>query len=127
MRAMQITSQSGVSDLRCGLGQKWSMAANKSSTLRGFREVRVHSGLETLLPVSHHRVSGQPDDRSMAPDRRLSLSDGRGRLQAVHLWHLKVHENEVEPLLPQASSAALPVPVTTTEWPLFSRRRTARI
>ena len=47
MRAMQITSQSGVSDLRCGLGQKWSMAANKSSTLRGFERY-------ASIPASRH-------------------------------------------------------------------------
>jgi len=65
----------------------------------GLAQVIRHARPQALLTVALHRVCGQRHDRdwSLLAPCLLQAADRRGRLQAVHLRHLHVHEHQVEP------------------------------
>ena len=58
-----------------------------------FGDVVVHPGVQASLAIVLHRVGGQRDDAR--PRRAVTLDDGSCRLQAVHFWHLHVHQDDV--------------------------------
>src|SRR3954463_1628260 len=58
-----------------------------------FGEVVVHPRGQAHLAVTLHRVGGHGDDAR--PFVRPHADDPAGGLQAVHLWHLHVHEDDV--------------------------------
>ena len=69
--------------------------------LQRLGEVVVHPGGETPLAIAGHRVGGEGDDRRPPVRPRLLLQPAnlRGRRVAVHLWHLAVHQDRVDPPL----------------------------
>ncbi len=67
----------------------------------GFADVTVHAGLQTAFAVALHGVSGHGKDRRVSAGRRLTLADGRRRLETVHVRHLHVHEHQVEGIVLQ--------------------------
>ena len=56
-------------------------------------DVVVHPGGEARLAVAGHGVGGEPDDPE--PAIRPPGTDPTGRLEAVHLGHLDVHQHDV--------------------------------
>src|SRR6478735_1733317 len=81
----------------CGSsGQAGSSLGDRRLELLGadwLAHVVVHAGREARLAVAGHRVGGEADD----PDRPLrpAAADPTGRLEAVHLGHLDVHQHDV--------------------------------
>ena len=59
-------------------------------------DVAVEAGGQAALAVPLHGVGGQGDDREVRPRAPLGLPDRGGRLEAVHLGHLHVHQDQVE-------------------------------
>ena len=55
-------------------------------------------GRQAALAVALHGVGRQGDDRDVPAGRRSRRADGGGRLEAVHLGHLHVHQDQVERL-----------------------------
>ena len=57
------------------------------------RQVVVHAGREAALALALHRVRGDRGDRRV-PARAFAPPDLGGRGKAVHLRHLRVHEDQ---------------------------------
>src|SRR5687768_2152672 len=64
-----------------------------------FGEIFVEARIEAALTVLGHGMRGDRDDRDVPLRHELRAPDGRRRLEAVHLRHLDVHQDEIE-LLP---------------------------
>src|SRR5687768_8694419 len=63
--------------------------------LDGLGDVPVHAGSETHVAVPFHSVSSHGDDReSRSP--ALACADGARGVEAIHLGHLNIHEDNVE-------------------------------
>jgi hypothetical protein len=67
--------------------------------LERLRQVVVHPRGQAPLGVALQGVRGHREDRDVAPRRPLPRADGGGRLEAVQLRHLHVHQDEIESLL----------------------------
>ena len=74
-----------------------------------FRNVIVHTGLNTTFSVSNHRVRGHGDDGQMIPGFFLESPNGSCRFEAIHLRHLNVHKDQVERLLLQSGQSLFAV------------------
>ncbi len=61
------------------------------------RQVAVHARFEAALPLPGHGVCGQSDDSRVAAGPAVALADGRRGRIAIHLGHLAIHQNEIEP------------------------------
>ena len=87
-------------------------------------DVPVHPGFEAALAVALHGVGRHGDDRDVLTARGpLALADRGGGLEAVHLRHLHVHEDQVERLgAPAPRAPPCPLAATTTSCaPLFQQ------
>jgi hypothetical protein len=71
------------------------MAANRAATWSGFER---YASIPASRHCSLHRVGRDRDDRDVLTTRTrpFALADGDGGLEAAHLRHLHVHEDEVE-------------------------------
>jgi len=58
-------------------------------------EVVVHAGREALLAILLHGAGGEGQDGDVTVRPHLGRADRTGRLEAVHLGHLTVHEDEI--------------------------------
>ncbi len=74
-----------------------------------FGRVLVHTGLQAPLSVALQRVSGHRNDRHVMATGFLRPANRSRRLQAVHLWHLNVHQDHIEVLGLQGSETFQPV------------------
>ena len=64
-----------------------------------FGDVAVHARGQTFLPVLLHGVGSHGEDRDVSVDRHFPLSDTPCGLQAIHLRHLYVHQDQIQALL----------------------------
>ena len=64
--------------------------------LERLADVTIHAGLEAALAVAAHRKGGHGDNWDVGFAAALARADRRGRLEAVELGHLDVHEDEIE-------------------------------
>jgi len=62
-----------------------------------FADVVVHPGLEAAHAVARHGVRGHRDDWRVAATS-FAPPNLRGRLVAVHPWHLAIHQDRVKAL-----------------------------
>lgn len=61
-----------------------------------FRQIVVHSGLYTKLPIPSHCICRRGDDGNLrVEDAGRGISDAPGRLKSVHFWHLAVHQDQI--------------------------------
>ena len=59
-------------------------------------EIAVEAGGQAALAIALHGVGRQRDDRHVAAAFSLALANRPERLEAVHLGHLQVHQDDVE-------------------------------
>src|ERR1019366_1738666 len=62
-------------------------------------EVAIHAGVDAALVVALHGVRGHSDDGLVPAGAALGLADRGGGFEAIHLWHLYIHQHQVERLL----------------------------
>ncbi len=61
-----------------------------------FGEIGIHTGVEAPLPIHRECVSRDRDDRCIGAPSPLGLTNRLGGCQAVHVWHLHIHENDIK-------------------------------
>src|SRR2546428_7745652 len=61
-------------------------------------DIGIHAAIETPLAIPLHCIAGHCNDRNMITGGLFLLSDGSRRLEAVHLGHLNIHEDNIEPV-----------------------------
>ena len=71
------------------------------SQLLGFErlcQVVVHAGFETAFAISGERIRGQCDDRNLVRDFTCGdmPADFTRGCEAIHFWHLAIHQDQVE-------------------------------
>ena len=59
------------------------------------RDVVVHSSVKTFYAVTRHRIGRHRDDRHSFPSRSLKSTNRDCGGEAVHLWHLTIHQNTI--------------------------------
>jgi hypothetical protein len=64
-----------------------------------FWQISIHSGSQTFLAITRHGVSCQSNDQLMFTCAKLFAANGRGRLKAIHVRHLKIHEHDIKVVL----------------------------
>lgn len=70
--------------------------AHRAVDVDGLGEVGVHARGEAFLNVLMVGVGCEGDDGDVLRRLAVELSDGGGRLQAVHHRHLHVHQDRIE-------------------------------
>ncbi len=75
------------------------MARKRSPRLDRLGDIAVHARLQAALPIALDGVGSHRDDRDVPACPPLSLADAGRRLEAIHLGHLHVHQDQVEGLL----------------------------
>lgn len=67
--------------------------------VHGFGEIAFHSCGKKAFPVADHGIGRQGHDGNPGPVGEPGVGpDDPGRLEAVHVRHLHIHENQVEGL-----------------------------
>jgi hypothetical protein len=67
------------------------------SARHGLRKVVVHARLEAGLACAAVDIAGEPDHRhARASELRFLAAPVTSRRQAVHSWHMAVHEHQVD-------------------------------
>jgi hypothetical protein len=70
--------------------------SSTSAPLDRLADVVVHASVDAALQKSLHGVRSDRDDRKAPDFFSWRLSDGRRRLESVHLRHLNVHQSDIE-------------------------------
>src|SRR5688500_15505049 len=60
------------------------------------RDIPIHPCLQTALAIAWHGVSRHRDYHDVCAGEPLTRPDGLRGFEPVHLWHLYVHEDDVE-------------------------------
>ena len=86
-------------------GTDWDHALNGTDKPLGvdrLGDIGVHTGSKATVLVALHGVRGHGDDWNMvqgaSSGRAFAAADFGGGLEAVHIRHLYVHQDEVEAL-----------------------------
>ena len=79
---------------RCGLLD----GGEQQARIERLRQIAVHPGRQTALAIAGHRVRGHRDDAHVPAGPPFFPANRRRRLEAVHLRHLHVHQDEIEGL-----------------------------
>src|SRR5579872_6967651 len=62
--------------------------------------VVVHSSFQAALPVAFHSVSSHGYDAEPTSRCLFFASNGGGGFEAIHLWHLEIHQYDIERVAP---------------------------
>ena len=67
--------------------------------LNGFGNVTVHACRKASLLVAPHGIGGHGDDRNVRPGRLFLFPNRGGSFKTIHLWHLHIHQHNIETFL----------------------------
>ena len=77
-----------------------------SAGLDGLGQIVGHACFQAALAVADHGGCGQGDDPNVAVVvTGFAVTDAGGGIEAVHFWHLAVHENQIIAVVAQGFHA----------------------